>query len=559
MFKIIFKNIDKILLLIVILAAAFRFSYLVYNPPSLNWDEISHGYNAYSILKTGGDQWGQKFPIFNFRAYGDYPTTLNLYLTIPFIAIFGLTEFAIRFPHALFGTLTVISIYYLAFGITKKRNVSLLAALLAGIEPWYVFSSRSVLQSNLSVFFLITAGAFFVNREKNKWMLPLSFVSLFLTLFAYHTTRIFSPLMLFGLLIIYRNEFFDFLKRNKVWGSILSIFIAGFFILSVVILRTPESRARSGVLFLIDQGAVNRIESLRTVSKLPDTVKRLIYNRPVYFVEAFSKNYISYFSPQFLFLQGGTQYQFSIPGRGLLNPVGLPFFYIGLVLLIIYSFKNKNYRVILLWIILAPIPASITNESFAVIRATTTLPIPEILVALGFYWVIGKIGKKFATVITVIFFVAMYLFAENYFVDYFSSYRANYSWSWQYGYQQVVDYSKNHYSDYDKIIVTKKYGEPHEYFLFFLKYDPAKYLGDPNKITFFQSDWWWVDHFDKFWFVNDWQVKELVTESKVKIDCSKIKCLLITSPDNAPPGWKKLETVNFLDGSQAFEIYNNSK
>ena len=67
------------LAIIVILGAILRFGLLTYNPPSLNWDEISHGYNAYSILKTGMDQWGQKLPIFNFRAYGDYPTTLNLY------------------------------------------------------------------------------------------------------------------------------------------------------------------------------------------------------------------------------------------------------------------------------------------------------------------------------------------------------------------------------------------------------------------------------------------------------------------------------------------------
>src|SRR3990172_2026297 len=125
------------LFLIVILAAALRFSYLDYAPPSLNWDEVSHGYNAYSILETGMDEWGQKFPILNFRAYGDYPTTLNLYLTIPFIAIFGLSEFVIRFPHAILGTFTVIAVYFLSLGITKRKDVSLLASFLAAVSPWY--------------------------------------------------------------------------------------------------------------------------------------------------------------------------------------------------------------------------------------------------------------------------------------------------------------------------------------------------------------------------------------------------------------------------------------
>src|SRR3990172_13096951 len=89
------KTILKLFFLI-LLAFGLRFVLLAYNPPSLNWDEVSHGYNSYSILKTGMDEWGKSFPITNFRAYGDYPLPLNLYLTIPFIAIFGLTEFALR-------------------------------------------------------------------------------------------------------------------------------------------------------------------------------------------------------------------------------------------------------------------------------------------------------------------------------------------------------------------------------------------------------------------------------------------------------------------------------
>lgn len=535
------------LFLIVVLAAALRFFYLAFNPPSLNWDEVSHGYNAYSILKTGMDQWGQKFPIFNFRAYGDYPTTLNLYLTIPFIIIFGLTEFAVRFPHALLGTLTVISVYFFVWGIFRKKNLSLLAALLVAIGPWYLFTSRFVLQSNLSVFLLATSAALFFNREKRKYFLPLSMTLFSLTLFSYHTTRIFSPLLLLGSVIIFRDEI-----KNKL----VYIFAAIFLILSAYILISPNATARGNLLFIIDQSAVNKIIEARNSSKLPLSLAKLVYNRPVYFLGQFSKNYISYFTPQFLFLKGGTQYQFSVPGKGLIYPVSLPFFYIGLILLVAKALKDKDYRLLLLWLILSPIPASLTNESFAVIRATTMLPIPEILIALGLYWLIEKSGK-YGSLVGTAFFILTYILMENYLMNYFFTYRTNYSWSWQYGYKEVVAYAQANYSRYDKIIVTKKYGEPHEYFLFFMKYDPAKYQLAPNAIRFFQSNWYWVDRFDKFYFVNDWQVKDLITESKVKIDCSKIKCLLITSPNNAPVGWKKLDSFNFLNNIPAFEIYNN--
>src|SRR3989344_6795333 len=113
-----------VLLLIVLLGFSVRVINLQSTPPSLNWDEVSHGWNAYSILKTGRDEWGKSFPITNFRAYGDYPLPLNLYLTIPFLFIFGLTDFAVRFPHALLGVLSVLSTYFLALGLTKKKNIA---------------------------------------------------------------------------------------------------------------------------------------------------------------------------------------------------------------------------------------------------------------------------------------------------------------------------------------------------------------------------------------------------------------------------------------------------
>jgi 4-amino-4-deoxy-L-arabinose transferase-like glycosyltransferase len=547
------KKSFLILALVVILGAVLRFAFLTYNPPSFNWDEVSHGYNAYSILKTGMDEWGQKLPIANFRAYGDYPLPLNLYLTIPFIAIFGLTEFALRFPHALLGVLTIISVFFLTDSLTKRRTVSLLAAFLTAISPWTLFTSRFVLQSNLSVFLLITALALFFNRQKNKYFLPLSLVLLGLSLFAYHTTRIFSPIILVVLLFIYRKE------KILSWLNITIILL--FFVPLPFILLNKGARARSSVVFLLDEGAVNKIIELRNFSKLPKVVARLVYNRPTYFIYNFGKNYLGYFSPKYLFFKGGTQYQFSVPDQGLVSWINLPFFYIGLAWLVVQSFKGKKkFQLVLVWFLLAPIPAAVTNESFAVLRSSTMLPLPFILSAIGLVEVLnllfakGSSAKKWLIALYVLSSLVM---LGRYLKVYFGDYRNNYSWAWQYGYQEAVDYAKQNYNQYDKIIVTKKYGEPHEFFLFFMKWDPAKYRDDSNLIRFYQSNWYWVDRFDKFYFVNDWQVKDLITESKVKIDCKSMKCLLVTSPDNYPSGWKKLETINFLDGKSAFEIYEN--
>jgi hypothetical protein len=182
-----------------------------------------------------------------------------------------------------------------------------------------------------------------------------------------------------------------------------------------------------------------------------------------------------------------------------------------------------------------------------------------ILTAIGvnnFYdWLKRK--NYWRIIFLVIYLILLFVSLGDYLKIYFVDYSKQYSWSWQYGYKEVVDYAKEKYSKYDKIVITKKYGEPHEFFLFYWPWNPNEFMNDPNLIRFYQSDWYWVDRFDKFYFVNDWQVKEMKLESGDGIDCQNSKCLLITSQDNYFGKWNKLETINFLNGEVAFEIYEN--
>src|SRR3989304_8160168 len=81
-------------------------------PPSLNWDEVSHGYNAYSTLKTGRDEWGEYFPLI-FRAYGDYKLPVYIYLTALSELFLGLNPISVRLPSVGAGTLTILFSYLL--------------------------------------------------------------------------------------------------------------------------------------------------------------------------------------------------------------------------------------------------------------------------------------------------------------------------------------------------------------------------------------------------------------------------------------------------------------
>jgi len=552
------KKIEKKiwLILILILAAFLRFYQLNQTPPALNWDEVSHGYNAYSILKTGQDEWGFTFPTI-FRAYGDYKLPVYIYLTSLSVGIFGLNDFAVRFPSALAGVLSVLFVYFLVKKLFKSNLIALLSSLFLAISPWHLFLSRPAFEANLASFLVIAGIYFFILGLKKKWLLPLSILLLGLSVHTYNSARIFVPLILTTLFLLHYASVMKWVKKKKKEAILVVVLLLVFFIPLFYSFISPSGWARFKWVSILDQGAINRINMARGSSSLPKPLPRLIHNKATYFTIAYFRNYFSNFSPRYLFVKGGSNYQYNIPGKGIIYPIQAPLILIGLY----YLFKNwrkKESKLIFFWWLLAVVPSAATQENPHVLRTILVLPMPQILAALGFYQVWSWLKNRkviqwlFAGVYGLILLVLIYKFLTGY----FGSYRKTYSWSWQYGYQQAVNYIQLHYNEYGKIFITKKYGEPHEFLLFYLKWDPEKYRQDPQLKRYFRTDWYWVDSFDKFVFVNDWNIRD-----STQYPVSNIRYLLITSPGNYPEavptgrqGWKKLETINFLDNKPAFEI-----
>ena len=130
---------------IVICGLLSRLISLGSNPLGFFCNEASIGYNAYSIFTTGRDEFGVVFPLF-YRAFGEFKNPVELYSTIPSIAIFGLTQFATRLPSAIYGTLAILAIYFLSTELfythRYKKIIALLSALFLAISPWGIQMSR---------------------------------------------------------------------------------------------------------------------------------------------------------------------------------------------------------------------------------------------------------------------------------------------------------------------------------------------------------------------------------------------------------------------------------
>src|SRR5438477_13015460 len=97
-------------ILIIFLGFSLRFYKLGEVPVGFHRDEAFFGYNAYSILKTGREMAGNVLPL-HLQSLLYSPAGYS-YASIPFIFLFGLNEFAVRFAGALFGSLTIIIVYF---------------------------------------------------------------------------------------------------------------------------------------------------------------------------------------------------------------------------------------------------------------------------------------------------------------------------------------------------------------------------------------------------------------------------------------------------------------
>ena len=531
-------------------------------PPSLNWDEISHGYNAYSILKTGSDEWGNFLPSI-FRAYGDYKLPVYIYLTSISELFFGLTPFAVRLPNILAGIGTVYFTYLLVLRLFKEnKQLALLSAFLVAVEPWTFFIGRPAFEANLASFFFVAATYLFLKGvQENKSSLP-SIILYGLTVWTYNSYRIFTPLFLITLHIVYWRELKNIIRLQKI--SVIKILLVAtlFFIPMFYQLINPVGTARYSKVTIIHEGALNKINEKRgnLQLKYSPMLAKIIANKITFFSSEFIKNYLSYFNPKFLFFEGGTQYQFSVPNKGLLYLINLPFFFYGIYILL--KQRNKEGVLLLTWLLLSPIAGSLTRESPHVLRAVTMLPLPMIITALGIFNAIKNLKEENKTIALLIYVFTILLLMESYLLNYFVKYKTDYSQSWQYGYKEVADYLTENKDNYAKVIMTKKNGEPHEFLLFYLKVDPKGFKDDKNLNRFYQSDWWWVDGFDNYYFINDWDVPKtgfkFVQESKKTVDCRQAKCLLVTSPGNAPTAWRKIKTINFKNSKPAFELYENN-
>jgi 4-amino-4-deoxy-L-arabinose transferase-like glycosyltransferase len=486
--------VRKWLWAIIFLALLLRVPFLDAVPVGLTPDEASFGYDAYSIIKTGKDQWGHVLPLV-LESFGDFKAPLYTYLTIPSVALFGLTKEAIRLPNAFLGVGAVLVVYLLIAEFGKIQNIKkghffdfqkwgLLGAFFVAINPWHIQLSRGAFEANMTAFFLPLGIFFFLKAIKNPHYYIYSAIIFGLNLFTYHAAKVVTPVIVIALLFIFRKELFTSWKKQvnaqMYFYSAITIFVL-FLVLTAGTFLGGAGRRASDVSIFNGALEAQADERLLAISNgMNPTIARALHNKYFVIADRFTDNYISYFSPDFLFENGARETTYGmVPGLGTFYAYELIFFMAFLV----YSaknFKEKYIHILIVWIFASPIPASLTmGVGLAANRAATMLPVLSIASACGavFIWrfVTSKLtnipGKVFSFGLLLVMLTFLLSFVNQYVED---SY-AKSAKGMLYGNLEAASWLKENASDFNRIIVSRRLSEPHIYFALAHTWDPIDY------------------------------------------------------------------------------------
>lgn len=539
------KNIF-IFLLIILLAAFLRFFKLADFPPGLYSDEAALGYNAFSVLQTGKDEYGKSWPL-TFQSFGDYKPPLSVYFIMPAVALFGLDEFSVRLPFALFGVLSVVLIYFLALEIfqkiKEKQLIAQIAALLLAVSPWHLHQSRCAMLVGLEVFFNALGVYLFLQGLKRSYFYALSALSFSLAVYAYYGSRITSPLIILVLIIFYRKIFFKNFKN-------ILIFLSGFIILLPLfwaIYQDPQTllgRARFMSIFY-DKNVWGQLWEARTLDGPASNplLTRFFHNKPFYYLKDFIKRYLQHFNTDFLFVKGELTAPFQIPGMGVLYLLDLPFLIIAL--LTIFRQKLKNLQLIVYWLLVSPVVAALTFMTPASNRSFNLVFPLYLLLSWGIFTFLQRFPRLKYRLLLV--FVVYLPFIGFYLYQYYINIPRQIPQKWYYGKRELVEEIGKLQDGFEKVVLSDKGGPPYIFLLFFQKYPPENYWQSVkvnSEIT--QLGWGHIDSFDKYQMPRDFDWEKIEKKENV---------LYVTFGEEVGDDYKILKKVYFPDGQVAYKIF----
>ena len=435
---------NKFLIIILLLAAILRLGALGRFPEFLGVDEVSIGYNAYSLLHSGKDQYQKKLPLV-FRSLGDFKAPLYIYLTVASEAVFGVNEFAVRFPSAAFGVLAVFLTFIITYRTTRRNDLALLTALVMAISPWHIRFSRGGYEVGVALTLLLGAFYSLLNFRRPT----LGIFLLILSMYTYHTPKLLAPLLGIGIWFIYKKRIPKISFITLV--LLLPMLLAG-------------GQSRIGQTLVTGDVEIN--------NTIFQSLGRLDLTRSWLVMWSIINRYLQYFDPSFLFFRGLDLTLNQIVDVGVAYLIELPIFVIGLLAVI----RRRLFPPVLWWwIIISPLPASLTLNDYHPIRSLTLVLPLVIIIAVGLQTLLPKFKYLVALA-----YIANFIFVADYYLLHTNMQKSDYSFDPS---AQIARIALANRDKYSIIVIDPNFGKngpvmigaPDIYLLFYGRIRPQDY------------------------------------------------------------------------------------
>jgi len=478
------------IILVLLLASVIRLWDLSNTPISLYWDEMDVGYQAYSILNTGKDYFGNFLPL-TPHSFADFRAPVFIYLTIPFIQVFDLTALGVRLPAAVAAVVSIYLIFLVAKEILENKKLALIAALILAFSPWHIHYSRMSFEATtMLTFFLLGVYGFFKGLKAPKWFI-VSSIGFSLSMWTYNTAKLFVPLTIFILAVL----FFKSIKTNFKKPLLIALLI---FIIQGALLFYSNFFMEGGQRFseisvFTDPQIASKVDYLRFQSALSFSenqradqqtrlIDKIVYNKPILILDRLSANFIEVFSTEFLFLSGDPNLRHSASIVGQFYRIEFLTFILGLAVLIT-NLKKRKMVFLSLWILTAPIPAIFTRDGGNhATRLFFLLPALILVITLG----VGFMGEIFTGKIKKIAFIGYFLiffFQASIFLNfYFGAYSWESGEGFQDGFSQLVRKAIELKGEYDYVIIDDRRDSALMSYLFESKMDPVSFQSGVNNM-----------------------------------------------------------------------------
>lgn len=461
-----------LLLLILLLAIFLRFWQLGEIPSGVHTDEADMGYSAYSILKTGLDPHGSfnLLALSDSNAGGTHPP-IYTYLLMPLVNAFGLNVFVERLPSAILGSLTVLIVFFIVNKLFSSITLSNITTFLFAVNPWALHISRQGLLAAESLFFVLFGIVLFLYSDKKKYLLIFSAIFFGISLYAYDAPKIFLPPFLLLLFYFYRLVLF---KARRFFLAFVLIFVLFYIsVLHITFIQGDIADYNRSSVFNI-KDIVKSVNTERFLTNAPLWLSSIFHNKFTVSLKNFETSYTSIFSINWLFINGSGNLQRAIGNHGQFFLFELPFFFIGIYLILR---RNVQLGVFLLgWMFLGALPGGLTTGNY-VYRSVHILPIPIIFSSLGIVWVWKLLGKKSSIrniAVKLLIVLLMTIYISSCLFTYFFDYPVYSSEYWSKQQNDAIKFAIENKNMYKKIFIDG--GEPWVIgYAFFNKLDPLIY------------------------------------------------------------------------------------